>query len=82
MLKSWQGMGNSYLRLVSSLQEDPNKRMSICTQSESELQLVLEAATQFKTSTTIGEVVIEVMRYKSRPGGVVDLCIDVSKEMS
>ncbi len=72
---------NSYTKLVESLLVDPKKRMILCTQSESELQLALEAATQFKTSIIIGEVHIEVMRYKDKPGGQVEVYIVGSREM-
>ncbi len=81
MTKSWS-QGNSYLRLVSTLQQERHKHMTICTLSEVELQLVLQAVQLFKISITTGEVVSEVTRYKDKPGGVVAVYIDDSKEMS
>ncbi len=80
MTKSWQS-GNSYLRLLSTLPADPKKRMIFCTQSERELQLVLEAVRQFKTFITVGEVQTEVTRSKDKPDGRVEVYIDDSKEI-
>ncbi len=48
-------MGNSYLRLVSSLSEEPNKVMTICTQSRQELQLALEAIQIFAVHMNYGK---------------------------
>ncbi len=80
-MKSWSGMGNSYLRLVGSLSANPKKRMIFCTQSESEQLSVLEAVIQSKISTITGEVHIVVTKYKDKQGGQVEVFIGVSKEM-
>ncbi len=75
-------MGNSYLRLVSSLQANPKKRMIFCTQSESEQRLVLEAVTQFKTYITTGVVQTVVTQSKDSNAGSVEVYIVDSREMS
>ncbi len=80
-MKSWQGMGNSYLRLVSSLQRDPKKRMIFCTQSESEQLSVLEAVILSKISTITGEVQIVVTKSKDSNVGQVEVYIDDLKGM-
>ncbi len=82
MSKSWQHMGNSYLRLVSTLQQNPKKRMIFCTLSEREQQLVLEAVTQFRTYITTGEVRTVVTQSKDSCAGTVEVYIVDSKETS
>ncbi len=80
-MKSWLGMGNSYLRLVSSLHREAKKRMIFCTQSESEQLSVLEAVILSKICTITGEVHIVVTKSKDKPGGAVEVYIDDLKEM-
>ncbi len=80
-MKSWQGMGNSYLRLVSSLHSEAKKRMIFCTQSESEQLSVLEAVILSKISTITGEVRIVVTKSRDSTVGTVEVYIDVEKEM-
>ncbi len=81
-MKSWQGMGNSYLRLVSSLSANPKKRMIFCTQSESEQLSVLEAVVLSKICTITGEVRIVVTKSKDKPDGRVEVYIGDLKEIS
>jgi len=81
MANSCQNMGNSYLRLVSSLRANPRKRMIFCTQSELELLSVLEAVILSRISTITGEVHIVVTKSKDKLVGQVEVYIDVSKEM-
>ncbi len=81
MNKSWPS-GNSYLRLVSSLEQNPKKRMIFCTQSELELQSVLAAVLQFKTHTTCGEVRTVVTKKPNSHVGTIEVFVDVSREMS
>ncbi len=54
MSKSWSS-GNSYLRLLSSLPEEPNKVMTISTLSVSELQSVLETILKLDKGMSTGK---------------------------
>ncbi len=81
-MKSCQHMGNSYLRLVSSLHKEAKKRMIFCTQSESEQLSVLEAVIQSKISTITGEVHIVVTKSRDKRDGRVEVYIEDLKEIS
>ncbi len=81
MTKQCQNMGNSYLRLVSSLSESPKKRMIFCTPLESEQQSVLEAIRQFGGVMNSGKEIIVVMKKLGEPGGTIEVYVEDSKEM-
>ncbi len=53
--KTWSS-GNSYLRLVSSVYQNPKKLMIFCTQSVQELQSVLEAIQTLEAHMSSGKV--------------------------
>ncbi len=74
MLKTWQS-GNSYLRLVSSLYQEPKKHMTLSMQSVLELQLALEAIQIFEKHTMPGEVKLRCLT-------TIKLTLEDSKEMS
>ncbi len=57
-MKEWSS-GNSYLRLLSSLHQESSKVMTLCMQSEQELQLVLEAIRKFGKSMSTGKGKVE-----------------------
>ncbi len=73
-MKSWSS-GNSYLRLLSSLPQEPSKVMTLCLLSVSELQLVSEAIQTLDKHMSTG---------KGNPKWVIEISlrVDVSKEMS
>ncbi len=56
--KNWPS-GNSYLRLVSTLYQEPKKHMTFYTQSVSELQSVLEAIQILGRRMNSGKVSLE-----------------------
>ncbi len=72
--KNWPS-GNSYLRLVNSLQAEPKKVMTLYTQQVSELQLVLEAIQTLQKRTCGGEVKLRCLTE-------IRLSLVGSKEMS
>ncbi len=80
MSKAWPS-GNSYLRLVSSLSQNPKKRMIFCTQSASEQRLVLEAIQQFAEATNFGKVQIVLTRKPDSNVGTIEVYVEGSKEM-
>ncbi len=69
--------GNSYLRLLSSLHQEPDKVMNIFTQSPQELQLVSEAIQKFVKHMSITKV-----RQGVKCHIRISLLGNVSKEMS
>jgi len=73
-MKSWSS-GNSYLRLVSTLSQEPSKDMTIYTLSVSELQSVLEAIQKLDKSMNTG-------KGRLRCHTQISLRVDDSKEMS
>ncbi len=81
MNKSWPS-GNSYLRLVSSLSANPKKRMIFCTQSEQELQLVLQAVKQFGEVMSSGKVQTVVTRKPNSNVGTIEVFVEDLREMS
>ncbi len=81
MNKEWLS-GNSYLRLVSSLSVNPKKRMIFCTQSEQELQLVLQAVKMFEGHMSSGKVQTVVIRKPDSNVGTIEVFVGDSKEMS
>ncbi len=74
MNKSWQS-GNSYLRLVNTLYQEPKKHMTLSMQSVSELQQALEAIQKLEKLTCAGEVKLKCLTE-------IRLSLDVSREMS
>ncbi len=75
-MKECQRMGNSYLRLLSSLQDEPKKVMTIYTQSVSELLLVSEQIQRLDKLMNTGKVgTVECH-------GRINLSVDDSKETS
>ncbi len=81
MSKSWSS-GNSYLRLVNSLQANPKKLMIYCTQSVQEQQLVLEAILQLREHISSGKELHVVIKRQSSHGGTIEVSVVDSKEMS
>ncbi len=77
-----QGMANSYLRLVSSLHINPKKRMTFCTQSVSEQQLVLVAIQQFVEVMNSGKVLTAKISKQNKRVGTIEVFVEDSKEMS
>ncbi len=82
MIKTWGDTSNSYLRLVSTLQAEPKKRMIFCTPLESEQQSVLEAIQQFGAHMSSGKVLTVVMKRLDKPGGTIEVFVEDLKEMS
>ncbi len=79
MNKTWHS-GNSYLRLLSSLPEEPGKRMTIYTLSESERRLVSEEIQMFeKRMSTIGVKITTITTNTN--DGTTKFALSVSKEM-
>ncbi len=74
MIKSWPS-GNSYLRLVSSLYQEPKKHMILSMQSVSELQQALEALQRLEKLTCGGEGRLRCLTE-------IKLSLEGSKEMS
>ncbi len=74
MKKSWPS-GNSYLRLVSTLYQEPKKRMTLSMQSVSELQSALEAIQKLEKFTIDGGVRLKCLTQ-------ISLTVEGSKEMS
>ncbi len=81
MNKSWPS-GNSYLRLVNSLQANPKKLMIFCTQSVLEQQSVLAAILQFGDHTNYGRVRIVLTSKPDSNAGTIEVSVEDSKEMS
>ncbi len=81
MSKSWSS-GNSYLRLLSSLEENPKKRMIFCTQSDQEQQLVLQAVRQLEAHMSFGKVQTVVTSKPGTSVGTIEVYVDALKEMS
>ncbi len=80
-MKSWQGMGNSYLRLVNTLSSDPKKHMTFCTQSVSEQQSVLVAIQQFVEVMSSGKELIVRISKQNKRVGTIEVFVEDSKEM-
>ncbi len=81
MNKNWSS-GNSYLRLLSSLRDEPKKRMIFCTQSVQELQSALEATQQFVEVMIYGVELHVVIKKQSKNVGIIEVFVEDSKEMS
>ncbi len=77
MDKQWLS-GNSYLRLLSSLPQEPKKVMTFCMQSVQELQLVLEAIQKLDKYMSTGK------GNPEKPKWVIEISlrVDASKETS
>ncbi len=77
MSKPWLS-GNSYLRLLSSLPQEPKKVMTFCMQSVQELQLVLEAIQRLDKFMNTGKGGL------AKPKWVIEISlrVDASKETS
>ncbi len=73
-MKEWPS-GNSYLRLVNTLYQEPKKHMTLSMQSVSDLQLALEAIQRLEKLTINGEV-------KLKCHTVIKLSLEDSREMS
>ena len=73
-MKGWS-QGNSYLRLVNSLYQEPGKHMTLSMQSVSELQLALEAIQRLQKHTINGEEKLKCLTE-------IKLSLEGSKEMS
>ncbi len=73
-MRNWQFTGNSYLRLLSSLRNEPKKRMTISMQSVSELQSALEAIQNLEKVMSYTKANLECLT-------TIKLAVKGSKEM-
>ncbi len=80
-MKKWP-QGNSYLRLLSSLQQEPLKRMTIFTHSEQEQQLVSEAIQVFARRMKCIGVELQILMTSGKASGEKKFSLSVLKEMS